>query len=267
MPAVNPTRMRFQVEALMAHYADPKAFHLALSNLFDLYANRALRFGDHTGIRPMIPTYHLPAPLLRQLEADLERIVPEQPDPALALVDELWQDDYYEVKLAAIAVLGLIPLTDPQPVLDRLNQWIDNRLDLSLLPTLFSAGTQQLQLKFPQTWENYLETFLESEDPQKVSVGFLGLAEGLKNHQNQNIPALFRLIGPYVRNPQPQNFKELATLLIALAEASPMETGFFLRQILSVTDSPEIKRLIKDSLAGFPPEIQDELRPMVSRPR
>jgi hypothetical protein len=259
--------MRFQVEALMAHYSDPKAFHLALSNLFDLYANRALRFGDHTGIRPMIPTYHLPAPLLRQLELDLERKIHENPDPALALVDELWQDTYYEVKLAAITVLGLIPLADPQPILDRLDQWIDDRLDLSLLPKLFSLGTRQLQNKFPQTWENYLETFLESGDPQKVSVGFLGLAEGLKNRQNQNIPALFRLIGPYVRTPQPQNSRELSTLLMALAEASPAETGFFLRQILSVTDTPEIKRLVKDSLPGFPPEIQEELRPMVIRLR
>lgn len=259
--------MRFQVEALMAHYSDPKAFHLALINIFDLYANRALRFGDHTGIRPMIPTYHLPAPLLRQLEMDLERKVHENPDPALALVDELWQDAYYDVKLAAITTLGLIPLTDPQPVLDRLDQWIDDRLDLSLLPKLFSIGTRQLQNKFPQTWEHYLETFLESGDPQKVSVGFLGLAESLKNRQEHNIPALFRLIGPYVRAPQPQNFRELATLLMALAEASPAETGFFLRQILSVTDRPEIKRLVKDSLPGFPPEIQDELRPMVIRSR
>jgi hypothetical protein len=259
--------MRFQVEALMAHYADPKAFHLALNNLFDLYANRALRFGDHTGIRPMIPTYHLPAPLLRQLEADLERMVTENPGAALALVDDLWQDDYYEVKLTAIIVLGLIPLDDPQPVLDRLNQWIDKRLDLSLLPKLFSVGTRQLQIKFPQSWENYLKTFLESEDPQKVSVGFLGLAEGLNTRQNQNIPALFRLIGPYVRDPQPQNSKELATLLMALAEASPTETGFFLKQILSVTDSPEIKQLVRASLPGFPAEIQDELRPMVIRPR
>ena len=103
----------------MAHYADPKASHLALTDLFELYANHALRFGDAVGIRPMIPIYHLPPPLMRQLEVDLERIVTEDPQPALALADELWQDIYYEVKQVAIIILGLFPLITPNPC------WID----------------------------------------------------------------------------------------------------------------------------------------------
>lgn len=265
MPAVNPTRMRFQVEALMAHYADPKAFHLALNDLFELYANHALRFGDSVGIRPMIPMYHLPAPLLRQLEVDLERMVAESSLPALELADELWQDAYYETKLVAIHLLGLYPLESSQPVLDRLDLWITDRLDLSLLPKIFSAGTRQLQNQYPAVWESYLETFLQSEDPQKVSVGFLGLAEGLNNPQFQNLPALFRLVGPHVHDPQPQTLKSLTTLLRSLAKVSPTETGFFLKQILSTAQSPELKRLIKDSLSAFPFEVQDGLKPLVIR--
>ena len=267
MPAVNPTRLRFQIEALMAHYADPPAFHLALDNLFDLYANRALRFGDSTGLRPMIPMYHLPVPVGRQLEVDLERVVNENPEPALGLADELWPDSYYETKLVAITLLGLYPLTDPQPILERLDQWISPDLDLSLLPNLFSDGTLHLQEKFPEIWEKYLESYLQSDDPQRVAVGFLGLAEGLQNPQFQNLPALFRLISPFVRDPQPATSRELAQLLRALAGVSPTETGYFLRQILSFTDSPEIKRLVSDSLPGFPQEIQKELSPLISRNR
>ena len=140
MPAVNPTRLRFQVEALMSDYSDPAAFHLALNNLFELYANRALRFGDSTGLRPMIPLYHLPAPVGRQLEVDLERVVNANPEPALPLADELWQDPHYETKLIAIMLLGFYPLSDPQPILDRLNLWLKPNLDLSLLPKLFSMA-------------------------------------------------------------------------------------------------------------------------------
>jgi hypothetical protein len=265
MPAVNPTRMRFQVEALMAHYANPETFHLALTDLFELYANHALRFGDAVGIRPMIPIYHLPAPLIRQLEVDLERMVADDPQTALALADELWQDAYYEVKRVAITVLGLYPLEDPQPVLDRLDQWITSQLDLSLLPKIFSSGTRQLQTQYPEVWEEYLETFLQSEDPQRASVGFLGLAEGLNNPQFNNLPALFRLVGPHVREPQAQTLKSLTTLVRALANVSPTETGYFIKQVLSVALSPELKRLVKDSLSAFPPEVQEELKPFLTR--
>ncbi|MBG0770679.1 MAG: DNA alkylation repair protein [Anaerolineaceae bacterium] len=267
MPAVNPTRLRFQVEALMSNYSDPAAFHLALNNLFELYANRALRFGDSTGLRPMIPLYHLPAPVSRQMEVDLERVVSADPEPALPLADELWQDPYYETKLVAIVLLGLYPLTDPKPILDRLENWLKPGLDLSLFPKLFSHGTRHLQKDFPTVWENYLETFLRSDDPEKVSVGFLGLAEGLSDPQFQNLPALFRLISPFVRDPQPATSRELAHLLRSLAGVSPTETGYFLRQILSVTDSPEIKRLVSESLSGFPPELRKDLLPLVSRSR
>ena len=265
MPAVNPTRMRFQVEALMAHYTEPKAFHLALTDLFELYANHALRFGDAVGIRPMIPIYHLPAPLLRQLEVDLGRVVADNPQPALALTDELWQDIYYEVRKIAITVLGLYPLDDPHAVLDRLDQWITPQLDLSLLPKIFSSGTRQLQNRYPAVWENYLETFLQSEDPQRVSVGFLGLAEGLNNPQFHNLPALFRLVGPHVRDPQPQTLKSLTTLIRSMAKFSPTETGYFIKQVLSVAFSPELKRMIKDSLSAFPSEVQEELKPLITR--
>lgn len=267
MPAVNPTRLRFQVEALMADYPEPVTFHLALNNLFELYANRALRFGDSTGLRPMIPMYHLPAPLLRQLDVDLERVVKAEPEPALPLADELWQDSYYETKLVAITLLGLYPFADPQPILDRLSQWLTPDLDLSLFPKLFSNGTRQLQKGFPAVWEDFLITFLQSDDPEKVGVGFLGLAEGLRDPQFQNLPALFRLISPFVHDPQPETSRELAHLLRALAGVSPTETSYFLKQILTVTDSTEIKRLVNDSLSGFPQEFRAELLPLVSRNR
>lgn len=267
MPAVNPTRLRFQIEALMAHYADPPGFHLALNNIFELYANRALRFGDSTGLRPMIPMYHLPAPVSRQLAVDLERVVHSDPTPALPLADELWPDQYYETRLVAIMLLGLYPLSDPQPILERLDQWITPNLDLSLLPKLFSNGTSHLQEQYPDVWEKYLETFLQSDDQQRVAVGFLGLAEGLRNPEFQNLPALFRLISPFVRDPQPETTRELTHLLRSLAGVSPTETGYFLRQILSVADSPEIKRLVSESLPGFPQDIQNELLPLISRNR
>jgi hypothetical protein len=263
MPAVNPTRLRFQIEGVMHFFASPVEFHQRLRGLFELYANRALKFGDSTGFRPLIPMYHLPKPLTRQLAIDLARIVPEDSEAALQLADELWQDSYYEVKQTAITILGLTPIESPEPVIDRLNAWIDDELDASLVRELFSNGTRQLQVHFVDTWEDYLSTHLESNDLERLSLGIQGLIEGLKNPNFKNLPAIFRLISPFIRDPNPEIVRDLVQLVGALAELSPTETGFFLRQTLSLSKSAETKRLVKQSLSFFPPEIQADLKSII----
>ena len=72
MPAVNPTRLRFQIDELMHNFASPPEFHRNLRDLFSLYANRTLRYGDSTEVKPLIPMYNLPTPVIRQLQTDLD---------------------------------------------------------------------------------------------------------------------------------------------------------------------------------------------------
>ncbi len=265
MTAVNPTRLRFQIEGVMHFFTSPEEFHQRLRGLFELYANRALKFGDSAGFRPLIPMYHLPKPLTRQLDIDLDRKIQDDPESAIRLADELWQDSYYEVKQTAITILGLTPIETPGPVIDRLNAWIDDELDASLVKELFSNGTRQLQIHFVDAWEGYLSTHLESTDPEMLSLGIQGLIEGIKNPQFKNLPAIYRLISPFIRNPHPDIIRDLVKLIGVLAELSPTETGFFLRQTLSLYKSAETDRLVKQSLAFFPPEIQTDLKSIIQK--
>ncbi len=260
MPAVNPTRLRFQIEGLMASFSAPAAFHQRLQTIFELYANRALRYGTETGIQPLIPMYHLPTPVMRQLRLDLARLVPEDPQAALALVDDLWEDDYFEIKQTAILILSLLPLDSPEPVLDRLQKWMEQDLDPMLISALFSTGMHQLQEKFPTAWEDFINTFLQSTDPEKTALGIRGLTEGLKNPNFQNLPAVFRLVSPFIREPAPELIRDLVHLVEVLAQRSPTETGFFLRQSQSLSVSAGTQRIIKQCLDFFPPEIQADLK-------
>ncbi len=247
----------------MYFFGSPVEFHQRLRGLFELYANRALRFGDSTGFRPLIPMYHLPMPLTRQLVKDLERKVNEDPDAALRLTDELWNDTFYEVKQTAITILGLTPISSPNPVIERLNAWIDEDLDASLVAFLFSTGTRQLQIYYSEAWEEYLSVHLQSDDPELLSLGIQGLIEGLKNPNFKNLPAIFRLVSPFIREPQPDVFRDLVQLIETLAELSPTETGYFLRQMLSLSESPETARLVKQCLPFFTPAIQTDLKAVI----
>lgn len=244
----------------MSFFSDPAAFHQQLQTLFELYANRALRFGSETGIRPLIPMYHLPTPVMRQLRIDLSRLVPDDTAGALALVDELWEDEYYEIKQIAILILSLLPMDSPEPVLDRLQGWMAQDLDPMLISDIFSTGMHQLQEHFPSDWEDFINIFLQSTDPERTALGIQGLTEGLRNPNFKNLPAVFRLIGPFIREPEPELIRDLVRIIEVLAQRSPTETGFFLKQTQSLSESAGTQRIIKQSLGFFPPEIQADLK-------
>ena len=264
MPAVNPTRLRFQIEELMQDFASPSEFHQKLRDLFSLYANRSLRYGDSTEIKPLIPIYNLPAPAIRQLQLDLDLRVAEDPQSALALADELWQDTYYEVKQTALYILGIVSIDSPDPIIDRLEAWLSPDLDVLLITSLFTMGTRRIQNTHPAVWERFISSFLEKDDPEDLSIGIKGLTEGLKNENFSNLPAVFRLIGPIIQKPNRKNLHDLEDLVEILAKKSATETGHFLRQSLSISDSSEARRLVKQCLDFFPEAISEDLKSLLN---
>ena len=265
MPAVDPTRLRFQIDALINVFDSPEIFHRRLSDLFSMYANRTLRFGDTAAAQPLIPIYHLPHPVFRQLKLDLLPIIRQQPDAALEMADELWNDPYFEVKQTAIFILGSVPVDQPDPILERLQSWLSPGLERRLAADLFSTGTAALQESFPQSWERFINHTLDQQDPKWVAKGILGLTEGLKNTEFKNLPAIFRLVSRFIRDPQEAVMRDLENLVTTLAKRSPTETAFYLKQNYSVSDSPLTGKLIKQCLPAFPEKIQQDLKTTIRK--
>ena len=98
MPAVNPSRLQPQIEEVLKYFDNPVIFHKRLSDLFSLYANRTLQFGQSSEPAPLIPSYHLPLPLIRQLQMAVRPYLERDPQTALKAADELWNDSFFEVK-------------------------------------------------------------------------------------------------------------------------------------------------------------------------
>jgi hypothetical protein len=260
MTAVNPTRLRFQILGLMATFATPVEFHHKLQGLFSLYANYTLRFGENVPTRPLISMYHLPHPVMRQLTLDLKPHVEEDPQAALAVADELWGDEYYEIRHTAIRILGALPLDDPHPVLERVQAWLTPDLDHALRSDLLTIGTRSLQQAFPEAWEALILSFLTHTEPKTIALGIQALSVGAKTPNFRNLPTLFRLASPFIRDPHSAYTRDLEDLIEALAVLSSNETAYFLKQILAVSASPETIRLVKNCLPFFPEEIQVDLK-------
>ena len=264
MPAVNPTRLRFQIDELMHDFATPPEFHRNLRDLFSLYANRTLRYGDSTEVKPLIPMYNLPTPVIRQLQTDLDLRVSADPQSALSLADELWQDNYYEIKQTALYILGTVPIDSPEPIIERLKLWLSPDIDVLLITSLFTMGTKRIQSTYPLVWERFINSFLEKGNPEDLSIGIKGLTEGLKHEDFSNLPAVFRLISPIIQRPDRKNLHDLEDLIKVLAEKSSTETGHFLRQSLSISDSHETRKLIKQCLVFFPETISRDLKTLLN---
>lgn len=260
MPAVDPARLRFQITSLIESFESPPAFHRKLSDLFSFYANRTLRFGDSAQPEPNIPAYNLPHPVIRQLELELKPLINSAPQAALSLSDELWNDPYFEVKQIAVYILGTVPVETPEPIRQRIDEWLTPKLDRALASYLLSTGTRHFQKSFPAAWETFVQSLLNQGSPKMIALGLKALTEGVKNPSFRNMPAIFRLVSPFIREPQPEFMKDLARLVETLINNSPMETAYFLKQTLSVSDSTLTKRLVKQNLSLLPENIQQELR-------
>ncbi len=265
MPAINPSKLRFQIADLETHFMAPVQFRRGLRDLFSLYANRALKLGEEVTRKTQMPVYRIPNPVTRQLDLDLKPHIKKNPKAALALADELWKDDYFEMRQTAIFILQELPLEGPDPILSRLKAWLSPSVDKGLSSLLLSTGTRQLQDDYPQAWEKLIQSLLESDTLNLTVLGIRGLAEGVKNPSFSNIPAVFRLISPFIQNIRSGLQNELYHLIEILAQQAPTETGFFLRQSLSISEDPSTSRLVKRCLTFFPEKEQNLINAMLRK--
>jgi len=260
MIAVNQARLRHQITELMSFFHSPIKFRQQLINLFSLYANNALRLGELTQARPNTPLYNLPRPVIRQLKQDLKPLIYKEPQAALMLADELWEDNTLEVQQTAIFILSAAPLNTPEPILSRLEKWLTPTLARSNATYLLTDGTLNLQNKFPDAWESFIMAYLAQEDPKLIALGIQGLTAALQNPRFKNLPAIYRLISPIIRDPHTDLLQELELLMEALVNRSPTETALFLKQALTVSKTPNTARIIKQSLPLFSENIQQDLQ-------
>jgi hypothetical protein len=265
MSAVNPTRLQSQIRELLTNFDSPQTFHTRLSNLFSLYANRTLHYGESSQTNRIALIYHSPPPLTRQLQIDLIPYVKKKPQVALEIADQLWEDPYLEIKNLAVFVLGKTPISQPEIITERLNSWLSPGLDKELITKILSISAILLEEKFPSEWEKFIQTFLNSSDPKMASIGIRGIIESIKRSDFKNSPMVHRLISPFIQNPQSEHMEDLENLLKTLINHAPIETAYFIKQTLSISQSAETIRLIKKCLPALPNDLQSDLKTALNR--
>lgn len=261
MPAAELNRLQMQIDQLVLVFHQPQEFSRRLGNLFSHYGDHAYRAGKAVKVRNILPNYRVPPLVTRQLALRFGKLSQQQPQQALDLLDVLWQDRYLEPRLLAVAILGSLPVSEVgSQVVQKLREWGKPEENLRLFNQLMEDGTLRLRREAPKLLLDLIQEWVESPAPQQQAVGLRALGTLLNDRTFDNLPFIYRLVGSLTQAPAPAVQTDLMVTLQALARRSPVETVFFLRQVLSLSNSPLIPVLVRRCLSEFSLEQQTVLR-------
>ncbi len=267
MPAIQLGRLKLQAARLADDFVQPAAFVSNLDNILDFYADRTHRSGQSGTPHPLLPAYNVPAPVLRQVVAELAPLVKANPQAGLNLADELWKRNNLECRLVTASLLGLVPAEAGEMVISRVKNWLEVETEPRLIEALLRQGLAPIQQETPGRYMALLEAWLASPNLPEQEVGLRGILPLLETDSFHNLPVVYRLLTPFVRVAHDRLRPALLTVLDALIERSPQETAYFLRQNLSTPESIDTPWIIRKVLRQFPREVQDNLRKAMSSSR
>ncbi len=260
MPAIQPARLKKQVMDLVSKYNQPTLFVHDLHTLLDLYTDHTQRKGQSGIPTPLLESYNTPPPVMRQVWHELSRTIELHPDEILQLCDALWAEPNYDLQLLAARLLGWVPIVPPGPVMNRLQSWVRSDPDRRLLDGLLEYGLRRFQKEAPVQLLELISSVLSSQELSEQHAGLRALLPLINDTEAPFLPAIFRLVAPYLRVAHPRLRPDIVAVTSALVRCSPAETAYLLRQNLTAPDNPDTPWLIRQVLDEFPKETQDGLR-------
>lgn len=260
MPAINPARLKQETAELTVYFSEPARFVHALEGLLDRYADRVRRPGQTGAPAPLLPTFNVASPVMRQIILVLTPLAEADPGTALALADALWEKPTLETRQIAIRLLGLQPVQDPSPVLTRVMAWATPQEEEKILGELFEKGLLRLQTEHPHQLLDISQAWLSDRRVEIQTLGAKILLNLVQNPAFDNLPQAFRLLLPRIIASPPVLRAHLAAVIRALATRSPPETAHFLNQALIVTDNPGVAWITRQVMDLFPEATQERLK-------
>lgn len=269
MPAIDLARLRKQAARLADFFFLPDEFVRHLHEILDFYVNRSLRTVENVAPGSILSTYRTPPIVIRQIELELTDLASENPAHALDLADRLWDEGYLEMHMLAAFLLGRIPPQEEQEgrLLARLTAWTSQVRDPYVRSALLTTSLARLRTETPTQFLKLIKEWLHPKRTRTWSNGIQALLPMISNPRFQNLPPVLDIVEPIIEAAPALIQLDLAELIQALYNASPTETTFFLRQVLSESQDPMTLTTMRRIASSFPMELQSELRDLLRSQR
>lgn len=260
MPAVNPERLKQQVEDLLTMLGDPVALKRQCLDLLDFYADHTRRSVASGGVKDADWVFSVPRPVLRALSHGLRSRTQEKPALMLPNATVLWEARYRETRLLASAILGGIQ----QP---EVAQWAEARVpncdDSVVLKELASQGLAGLREADPAAFLERVSGWLGSTHRWLRLFALMALHAAVENPTFEDLPTVFRLLSGVSEKARGESRQVLYALVRTLTRRSPPESARFLLDELA-REVPGIQRMIRASLGNFPARQKELLKHALS---
>ncbi len=254
MPAINLTRLKKQVNDLLAVVDDPDRFWLRFSALLHFYTNPTARALPRPG--SYLPSLNAHDPLLREVERRLAPLAAASPERIQPVILRLWQEPLLEAHLLAARLLAHIP---PQTAnwLDILNAWLAASRDPRVRQALLTETLRPLRETAPERFITLLANWLKGNAPTPSwNHALLALQPYLQNASEDALPPVFALLEPILPAAAPPIQAQLTALLNLLYQKSPAETRYFLRHTLPQVRAPLSRRTLRRMAAALPEDLR-----------
>lgn len=263
MPAIDLARLRKQAARLADFFFVPEEFLKHLHEILDFYVDRTLRKAESAAPGSNLSTYRTPPMILRQIESGLAEVAAEYPSAALDLADLLWDQGYLETHLLAAFLLSRLPPQEDR-LLARLTAWTQQVRDPNVSAALLTTSLARLRKETPMQFLELIREWLHPARPRTWSNGVQALLPMIGDPDFQNLPPVLDAIEPIVEAAPAAMQSDLEDLINALYGASPTETTFFLRQILTRAENPMTAVTLRRLSSRLPPDLISELRELLN---
>ena len=255
MPAIDIHRLKTQAAVLVEKFDQPAVFIQELHQILDMYAGRTMREGLIASPVSVLPAYRAPQAVLRQIEMELGPLTAAFPDQAMTLTDTLWKDGYLESRLLAASLLGRIK-PDTGQLLERITAWVIQTRDNQLRQALLRNGLVRLRKESPDRFMKLIRNWLTPDNSKMWVNGIHALIPLLEDQSYENLPPIYNILSPVIKSMPSIMQNDLADLINALYRASPVETVYFLRQVISSSSSPQITVSFRRILPQLPADLR-----------
>jgi hypothetical protein len=260
MPAVNPERLRQQVEDLLTLLGDQVALKRQCLDLLDYYADHTRRSLASGGIKDAERVFGAPRPVVRALSQGLRSRTQQKPALILPTATVLWEAGYRETRLLASAIVGGIQQME-------VAQWVEARAsncdDSVVLMELASQGLAGLREADPTGFLERASEWLKSTHRWLRLFALMALHAAVENPTFEDLPTVFRLLSGVSEKARGESRQVLYALLRTLTKRSPPESARFLLDELA-REIPGTQRMIRTSLGHFPARQQELLKRALS---
>lgn len=260
MPAVHPERLQNQVNELSQYFNQPELFVHRLRELLEHYSERVNRPGQSGEPEPLLSAYRVRPPVLRQIIQAINSYPGVEAELILDICDNLWGQPSLECRLISVALMGNLPISCKEQVINRAVNWIGANPEERLVDAILGDGLSTIRDQDPQAIFALSESWLDSKAIESKLRGLQALVP-LATHQDIDVfPQIFDLIEPYLLV-TPQKLRHHINVLVAiLARRSPVETAYFLQQLLSHPESKDTPFMVRQNIDKFPDDLQLKLR-------